>query len=242
MKLRPYAPVFAAAFALALTFAVGAEARARHHAHGSGEPVVVELYTAQGCSNCVKANGVVGDLGADKGVIPLTFSVDLWDYLGWADTLAQPEFTARQRAYAQRLKVREIYTPEIVVQGEGEGLATDRAKIDALIAKAEPARRHGPHIRFLHHGSHVRISGPGDGGDVWLIRYDPAPQTVKVKSGETKGQTVTVRNAVRQLKKLGVWRGALKTYALPKTDDGNLKTVVLVQSPRGGRIQVAVRG
>jgi hypothetical protein len=220
----------------------GAQARAHRHAHGAGQPVVVELYTAQGCSNCVKANGVIGDLGADKSVIPLTFSVDLWDYLGWADTLAQPEFTARQRAYAQRLKVREIYTPEIVVQGEAEGLATDRAKTDALIAKAESAPRHGPHIRFLRHDARVRISGPGEGGDVWLIRYDPAPQTVKVKSGETKGQTVTVRNGVRSLKKLGVWRGSLKTYVLPKADDANLKTVILVQTPRGGRILAAARG
>ena len=231
-----------AACAVLLALTSGAEARARRHAHGAGEPVVVELYTAQGCSNCTKANGVIGDLGAKKGVIPLTFSVDLWDYLGWSDTLAQPEFTARQRAYAQRLKVREIYTPEIVVQGEGEGLATDHARIDALIAKAQGERRGGPHIRFLRHDARVRISGPGPAGEVWLIRYDPAPQTVKVKSGETKGQTVTARNAVRDLKKLGAWRGALKTYALPKPDDAGLKTVVLVQAPKGGRILAAARG
>jgi hypothetical protein len=242
-SLRPSVCAPALACALLIVLSAGsAVARVRHHAHSAGEPVVVELYTAQGCSNCTKANGVIGDLGAKKGVIPLTFSVDLWDYLGWSDTLAQPEFTARQRAYAQRLKVREIYTPEIVVQGEAEGLATDHAKIDDLIAKAQSERRHGPHIRFLRHDARVRISGPGAAGEVWLIRYDPAPQTVKVKSGESRGQTVTVRNAVRDLKKLGVWRGALKTYALPKPDDADWKTVVLVQAPKGGRILSAARG
>lgn len=240
-RLSIRAPAAACTLLLALS-AGSAEARVRHHAHGAGEPVVVELYTAQGCSNCTKANGVIDELGSKKGVIPLTFSVDLWDYLGWSDTLAQPEFTARQRAYAQRLRVREIYTPEIVVQGEAEGLATDHAKIDDLIAKAEAVRRHGPHIRFLRHDVRVRISGPGAAGDVWLIRYDPAPQTVKVKSGEAKGQTVTVKNAVRDLKKLGAWRGALKTYALPKPDAAGLKTVVLVQAPKGGRILAAARG
>ena len=239
-RFRPIPLAFACAALLLSTGA--AQARGRHHSHGVGDPVVVELYTAQGCSNCTKANGVIGDLGTKKGVIPLSFSVDLWDYLGWSDTLAEPEFTARQRAYAQRLKVREIYTPEIVVQGEAEGLATDHVRIDALIAKAQSARRHGPHIRFLRHDAHVRISGPGDRGDVWLIRYDPAPQTVKVKSGETKGQIVTVKNAVRELKKLGAWRGAPKTYNVPKADDPNMKTVVVVQAPKGGRILAAERG
>ncbi len=237
--------VRAAAVACALLLALetsGAQARAHRHGHGAVEPVVVELYTAQGCSNCTKANGVIGDLNAKKGVIPLTFSVDLWDYLGWSDTLAQPEFTARQRAYAGRLKVREIYTPEIVVQGEAEGLATDHAKIDGLITKAQSARRHGPFIRFLRHDAHVRVSGPGQAGDVWLIRYNPAPQSVRVKSGEAKGQTVTVKNAVRELKKLGVWRGALKIYPLSKADDSSLKTVVIVQAPKGGRILAAARG
>jgi hypothetical protein len=233
----------AAACALLLAVAAGsAQARVWRHPHGAGEPVVVELYTAQGCSNCTKADGVIGDLGARKGVIPLTFSVDLWDYLGWSDTLAQPEFAARQRAYAQRLKVREIYTPEIVVQGEGEGLATDHAKIDALIEKAQSERRHGPHIRFDRHDAHVRISGPGAAGDVWLIRYDPAPQTVKVKSGEAKGQTVTVKNAVRELKKLGLWQGVQKTYVVPKPEQAGFKTVVLVQTRRGGRILAAAKG
>ena len=137
--------------------------------------------------------------------------------------------------------MREIYTPEIVVQGEAEGLATDHAKIDGLIAKAQGAHRRGPHIRFLRHDARVRILGSG-AGEVWLIRYDAAPQTVKVKSGETKGQTVTVRNAVRVLKKLGAWKGGRKTYPLPKADDAALKTVVLVQTRKGGPILAAARG
>ena len=231
----------AAAVLVAITVSGGAQAHTRHRVRNA-EPVVVELYTAQGCATCVKANGVIGDLGGKKGVIPLTFSVDIWDYLGWPDTLSKPEFTTRQRAYAARLKVREIYTPEIVVQGEAEGLATDSDKIADLIAKAEAQPRHGPHIRFLRHDSRVRIAGPGERGDVWLVRYDPDPQSVKVKAGDNKGQTVTVRNAVRELIKLGAWRGALQTYVLPKPTEAGLKTVVLVQAPRGGRIFAAARG
>ena len=60
-------------------------------------PVVVELFTAQGCSSCGKANAYVGSLAADKGVVALTYDVDYWDYLGWKDTLADPRNSARQR-------------------------------------------------------------------------------------------------------------------------------------------------
>jgi hypothetical protein len=220
------------------------EARARHHGHVAHEPVVVELYTAQGCATCPKANGVIGDLASKKGVLPLTFSVDYWDYLGWSDTLAKPEFTARQRAYAGRLKVREIYTPEIVVDGAAEGAALEQKKIGNLIDQAETHPLHGPHLRFSRHGTRVSVSGRDSGGrsDVWLIRYAPDPQTVKIKAGENKGQTVTVRNAVRELKRLGIWRGAAKTYSIEPADDKSLKTVVLVQAPHGGRILAAARG
>jgi hypothetical protein len=231
----------AAAALIAVAFGGVAQAHSRRPVRNA-DPVVVELYTAQGCATCVKANGVIGDLGVKKSVIPLTFSVDIWDYLGWPDTLSKPEFTSRQRAYAARLKVREIYTPEIVVQGDAEGLATDRDKIEGLILRAQAETRHGPHIRFLHHDSRVRIAGPGANGDVWLVRYDPDPQAVKVKAGDNKGQTVTVRNAVRELIKLGVWRGGLRTYALPKPTEAGLKTVVLVQAANGGRIFAAARG
>jgi hypothetical protein len=229
------------ACALLLPAGVGGAADARPRRHAA-EPVVVELYTAQGCSTCPKADGVIAEIVARKSVIPLTFSVDYWDYLGWEDTLAKPEFAARQRAYLGRLKVREIYTPEIVVQGAAEGSALDHATVDGLIKAAEAQRRRSPHIRFLRHDARVRITGGGERGEVWLVRFDPAPQTVRVKAGENRGQTVTVTNAVRELKRVGVWKGGAKTYALPKAEEKGLRTVVLVQAPKGGRILAAAQG
>jgi hypothetical protein len=234
----------AAAAVLSLS-AGGADARARHVAHHApADPVVVELYTAQGCSTCPKANGVVADLAAQKAVLPLTFSVDYWDYLGWEDTLAKPEFAERQRAYVQRLKVREIYTPEMVVNGDTEGPALEGKTIASLISDAEENRYRGPRIRFFRHGARVKVGGEAKSGhgDVWLIRYDPEPESVKIKSGENKGQTVTVRNAVHELTRLGAWRGTPKTYVIPPAGDAGLKAVVLVQGPKGGRIFAAARG
>ena len=236
--VRPSSLVLAACVLLT-AFGSSAEARARRH--GALQPVVVELYTAQGCATCPKANGVVGDLNAEKNVLPLTFSVDYWDYLGWEDTLAKPEFATRQRAYVQRLKVREIYTPEIVVQGAAEAPALEHKTLDGLIVDARKQHHRGPHLRLLRHGSRVSISGPAASAEVWLVRYDPKPASVKIKSGENKGQTVTVLNGVRELKRLGSWRGATKTYVIPKPEDDGLKTVVIVQAPRGGRILAAAR-
>lgn len=248
MSFRPtisaLAQTLAVACAASLACSSLAEARTHHGGRALGEPVVVELFTAQGCSTCPKANGVIGDLMARKGVLPLTFSVDYWDYLGWEDTLAKSEFSARQRAYAQRMKVREIYTPEIVVGGAAESPALDQKKIGGLIAAAQDRHRRGPHIRFYRRGARVSVSGSAaEGqGEVWLIRYDPAPQTVKVKAGENRGQSVTVRNAVRELKRLGPWRGAAKTYVAPPAEDPGLKTVVIVQAPKGGRILASAKG
>jgi hypothetical protein len=226
-----------------LAFSGGpAEARAHRHGRAAGDPVVVELYTAQGCATCPKANGVIGDLLDKKGVLPLTFSVDYWDYLGWEDTLAKPEFATRQRAYAQKLRVREIYTPEIVVGGAAEAPALERKTIDGLIAQEAKPRRRSVQIKILRHDTRVRVSGAGASADVWLVRYDPKDQTVKIRAGENKGQTVVIRNAVRELKRVGVWRGASKTYALPAAEDEGLKTLVIVQAPRGGPILATARG
>ena len=96
------------AFVLLLLFPTASPALAR-------PPVVVELFTAQGCSSCGVANATVADLAKRPDVLALTFAVDYWDYLGWPDTFAKPEFTERQRAYARKLALREVYTPQVRV-------------------------------------------------------------------------------------------------------------------------------
>src|SRR4029079_15369870 len=80
-------------------------------------PVVVELFTAQGCASCGDANAYLAKLADRPGVLALTLPVDYWDYLGWADTFAKPEFAERQKAYVSKLSLREPYTPQVVVAG-----------------------------------------------------------------------------------------------------------------------------
>ena len=203
-------------------------------------PVVVELYTAQGCASCGEANAYVAKLADRPNVIALTFSVDYWDYLGWADTFAKPEFDERQKAYVAKLALREPYTPQVVVDGTAQAAGTRTDRIDKLVAEAARQRRDPPQIHFVE-DKRVYVGSaraPKGGGEVWLVRYDPRQQDVAVKSGDNKGQTIPSRNVVRELKRLGAWRGKPVAFRLPPADEG-LKTVVILQAGRGGRVLAA---
>ena len=100
------------------------------------QPVVVELYTSQGCSSCPPADAFLGELARQDDVIALSLHVDYWDDMGWKDTFASPNTTARQRAYKQVLNSRYVYTPQIVVDGRGHAVGSRRAEVRALIAEA----------------------------------------------------------------------------------------------------------
>jgi len=225
-----------------LAFA-GLAALAWASAAAARTPVVVELYTAQGCSSCAAADRLVDQLADRKGVLPLTFSVDYWDYLGWSDTFARPEFTTRQRAYMQKLGMREVYTPQLIIDGRLQASGASPAKAEALIRQAQRAG-HNPPDMTLRRGRLAVGSGriPSGGAEVWLVRYDPDDQAVLVKRGENRGQTVTQRNVVRQLVQLGTWRGRSKLYAVPAAPSADLKTVILVQATRSGRIIGVLQG
>ena len=171
-------------------------------------------------------------------MVALTFSVDYWDYLGWTDTFARPEFAKRQQAYVARLKLREPYTPQVVIDGREQAPGQKAAEVDRLIRAAVAAPRNPPDMRFI--GSRRADVGSGraprGGAEVWVIRYDPRAQEVTPKAGENRGEAVVHRNVVRQIERLGTWRGRPQAYRLPATSEEGLKTLVLLQAPRGGRV------
>jgi len=207
-------------------------------------PVLVELFTAQGCDSCREADAHLGRLAERPGVLALTFSVDYWDYLGWTDTFARPEYAERQKAYVTRLKLREPYTPQVVVDGRNEVQGLKTAEVDRLIRQAAGQPGLAPDIRFV--GARRVDVGSGrvarGGADVWLIRYDPRAVEVAVKAGDNRGVTVVQRNVVRQIKRLGPWRGRPQAYRLPAASEDGLRTVVVVQGPRGGRVLGLAQG
>jgi hypothetical protein len=202
-------------------------------------PVVVELFTAQGCSSCGKANQVVADLADEKGVLALTYSVDYWDYLGWSDTFAKPAFASRQRAYAHRFSLRDVPTPQVVISGREQASGAKAEAVETLVKAAAKAPANAPDMEFVGDGGRVAIgSGPAPrgGAEVWLVRYDPRQQDIAVKRGDNRGQTLIYRNVVRELTRLGPWSGQPKLYRLTASSDEALKTVIILQGAKGGRV------
>jgi hypothetical protein len=206
-------------------------------------PVVVELFTAQGCASCKQANGFVAKLADRPGVIALTWAVDYWDYLGWKDTFAQPEFTARQKAFARHLGPTDVYTPQVIVNGAGQASGDDAAAVEALIRSADPPKTKPPTIQFPGAGRVDVGRGRLAAGraDVWLVRFDPREQDVEVKAGDNRGATVVHRDVVRQVVRLGAWTGHRATFVAPPPSGDHLAGVVIIQRPRGGPVIAAAR-
>jgi hypothetical protein len=206
-------------------------------------PLVVELFSAQGCDSCPEANRLIEELGERDRVIALTYPVDYWDYLGWRDTFAKPEFTARQRAYVGRLGLKEVYTPEVIINGRREAAGVDADKLDDLV-EAEAERRsllRRPSILVLRGGRRIGI-GKGspfsEPADVWVVRFDPNRREVRVRAGDNQGELVPHFNVVREIHRLGPWNGAQRNFRLPEPVAG-LRTVILVQGAKGGPILAA---
>jgi hypothetical protein len=201
-------------------------------------PVVVELFTAQGCSSCGKANQVAADLADREGVLALTYSVDYWDYLGWKDTFAKPVFADRQRAYVKKFALRDVPTPQVVVGGRVQASGAKAEAVEDLVKTAAKAPSNPPDMEFVGQTRVAVGSGPAPrgGGEVWLVRYDPRHQDIAVKRGDNKGQTLVHRNVVRELVRLGSWSGRPRLYRLPTAAYDGLDSVIIVQGAKGGRI------
>jgi len=198
------------------------------------QPVVLELFTSQGCSSCPPADLAVAKAADRPDVIALSFNVTYWNHLGWKDTFSRPEFTARQVAYAKALGHDAPFTPEVVAGGRADAVANTPARVDALIARG----RARPTTAVSVAGGKVTVAAgvaPKRGADVWLVRYDPRTIQVPVKAGENTGKTLPQRNVVRSLKRLGGWNGGAASFAAPPADPA-LRAVILVQGKDGGPI------
>ena len=104
----------------------------------AGEPrALIELFTSQGCSSCPPADKLLGELAADPSLVVVSLPIDYWVYLGWKDTLASPGHAARQRAYARMRGDREVYTPQIVVNGTTHVVGSDRSAVEHAIAQTD---------------------------------------------------------------------------------------------------------
>jgi len=185
-------------------------------------PVVVELYTAQGCAACGKASAFVSTLGDQKGVLVLTFAVDYWDYLGWKDTLADSRFSARQKAYSQMRGDRDVYTPQAVINGSMHVVGSDRAGIEGAIGATDKADGvMSVPVSMTLTGKQINVSvaasskGPAAmHGEVWICSISKAVP-ISIGRGENRGREVTYHNVVRNLLKVGDWNGSSGSWTVP---------------------------
>ena len=174
-------------------------------------PVVLELYTSQGCSSCPPADALLAELAAEDGVIALALHVDYWDYLGWKDSFARPAHTARQRAYAKAAGRRTIYTPEMIVQGERRIKGHDAEKVRGAIDRHRQLPAQAT-IGLTRDGDGLDVrlapAGPGAGpSEVYLVRFIPS-EAVSIEAGENAGAHVVYTNIVTDWESIGRWDGA----------------------------------
>jgi hypothetical protein len=189
----------------------------------SAEPrAVIELFTSQGCSSCPPADKLAGELSRDPSLVVMSLPIDYWDYLGWKDTLALAGHTSRQRAYSKSRGDREVYTPQVVVNGVAHVLGSDKGAIDGAIAQTrkQPGTLSLP-IALSVAGDQISVTMPAakdaTKGEIWLC---PITKTVPVTigRGENSGTTITYYNVVRRWVKLGDWTGAARTFKVPLSD------------------------
>ena len=225
--------LLAGLFAATLLFAAPVQA--------GDQPVVVELFTSQGCSSCPPADALLTEIARRDNVIALALHVNYWDYLGWPDTVASKEFTLRQRAYARARHQRTIYTPQIIVGGMEHIVGVKPGVLEKAI-RMEAAAPDLVSLSLRPAGDKVEISaralGPiPDGTIVQLVRVRPS-QTVDIGRGENAGRTFTYSHIVTDWTRIGLWNGEAP-FTRKISAPGKDETVVIVQEPGPGRILAA---
>ena len=227
------APVFA--LLLALMPATGARA---------DSPVVVELFSSQGCSACPPADALLAELATRDDVIALGLHVDYWDYIGWADTFASPQFTRRQYAYARAAGRNMVYTPQMIIGGSARVMGNEPMQVADLIMAHRDAE-YPVRISISRDDAVLTVQAessmalPEYPMIVQIVRYDPM-QTVEISRGENAGSTITYANIVTEWTRIGEWTGEAP-FELSIGDDSDGPVVAIVQLAGPGAILGAAR-
>ncbi|MEM7073424.1 MAG: DUF1223 domain-containing protein, partial [Pseudomonadota bacterium] len=197
-------------------------------------PVVIELFTSQGCNSCPPADDLLAELAKREGIIALGFHVDYWDYIGWRDPFSSPMATVRQRDYAAGLALPFIYTPQMVLNGRYQVVGSKRLKVEHLI---EMARLHQPLISLEARIDHdlLTVDLPNIRPDVYELvwaEFDQMHHT-DVKRGENRGRTLQDANVVRNFEVIGQWDGKAQRFTRKLTKPKDM-AALLVQIRNAG--------
>jgi hypothetical protein len=223
------------------TLALGV-AGGRAQAPGKQPKALLELFTSQGCSSCPPADALVIELSKDPDLIALTLPVTYWDYLGWKDTLGKDSFAKRQKFYAKARGDGQIYTPQVIVNGTGHLVGSDKDEIQKAIQHLAPSGFPvGIELAETNGNLEIRLAPAGAAAEhaagVWVLPTTHLAE-VPVTRGENQGKTLSYANVVRAMVRVGDWNGKETTITAPLSAtqapeaDGY---VVIVQADQPGK-------
>ena len=206
-------------------------------------PVVVELYTSQGCSSCPPADEYFHKKLANRDdLIALSLHVDYWDYLGWKDHLASPQFSKRQRNYARAAGHRSVYTPQMIIGGRDHVVGNHPYEVKDRIAD-QKKRKSTVAVSIERSGKRFIINAKASSSPgpmvVHLVRYRPV-EIVKIKKGENAGRSLTYANIVEEWDEVAEWDGKAP-LRIKAPARGDLPVVAIVQGRDFGPIWAAAR-
>ena len=202
-------------------------------------PIVVELFTSQGCSDCPAADRLVGELAKRKDVIALSLPITYWDMLGWKDTFATDANTQRQKAYAAVMNHSGVYTPQMIIDGRLDVVGNQRDRVLAALSarSSDGYAEMSVPVSIGTVSGRVEIAIPAVKtkskllATIWVMRT-LTQGSVNVEEGENRNHQLTYTNIVRDLQRAGEWNGEAMKIDLPMTlaktkQDG---VVVLLQA------------
>lgn len=213
----------------------------------SARPIVVELYTSQGCASCPPADALLGQMVGRQDLLPLSFHVDYWDHLGYKDEFAIPQSQRRQKVYNVRFEIDSLFTPQVVVDGLATAIGSHKNAIEKIISSANASLDEIPievHLDKEKNEMTIKVSGVDDGVDVerfpnyldvWLVTFVKGFST-PVDAGENVGKDLPSYNIVRRLVLLGKWNQRTNFYTFPLDNFAEDAMAILVQQEEGGRI------
>lgn len=184
---------------------------------------VIELFTSQGCNSCPPADELLREMASRGDVVALAYHVDYWDYLGWRDTLARPDNTARQKEYNEAFGSRSVYTPQAVINGRAHVNGAKRAKVAGTLERmAGSDRGMSVDVAVRYTADSVVIETGAAPRRVReahvMLVYFNAATTVQIERGKNQGKSYVYANAVSGFHSAGMWHGKAARFELPLSE------------------------
>jgi len=208
--------------------------------NAQSRPLVIELYTSEGCSSCPPAEAYIGSLSARSDVLALSFHVNYWDELGWHDRFSLPQSVERQNVYARKLGRSSVYTPQLVVDGRDDQVGSDGQALARALSQNRDAVPIKISVREAEVLVEIGASANARPGDVVLIPYLRHAVSA-IGRGENAGRTLEEFNIVRAIRALGPWKGEAQSFHIASSSlpPDVTDVAILVQASGQARIMGA---